>query len=56
MTIEKLYEKLITEGYFEEETLDILTSVNGFSVSTLEDAIYVKYGLRTYEDLLFGDN
>ena len=36
-----------------EETLQIVTSINGYNIETLQDILYVKSGLREFNELYF---
>lgn len=51
MNVDELYTKLIDEGYFTEEELDLITKINGYNIKTLNDCIYARYGYRDYEQL-----
>lgn len=51
MEFDELYGLLIDQEFFKEETLAVLTSINGARVDVLNDAIYAKFGLRDYEQL-----
>ena len=42
---------LLVEMGVSEETLDIITSINGYNLQTLEDVLYVKFGYRSFEQL-----
>ena len=50
--LDKIYNELIEKGYFTEEELNLITNINGYSIETLNDCIYARYGLRTYKDLI----
>ena len=47
----KLYNDLIACAYFTEAELDLVTTINGFSVETLNDCIYARYGFHNYEQM-----
>jgi transcription initiation factor IIE alpha subunit len=47
----EVYEALVDNGYFTEEELSLLTNINGNTLETLEDAIYCRYGFRSYEQM-----
>ena len=49
----KLNEKwdVLIEMGVNEETLDIITSINGYNLQTLEDVLYAKFGYRSFEQL-----
>lgn len=51
--MENLNEKwdILVEMGVSEETLDIITSINGYNLQTLEDVLYAKFGYRSFEQL-----
>jgi len=53
--INELYEKLIDEGLFTSEELDLITSINGYSIDTLNDCIYARYGYRDCDQMQEGE-
>lgn len=42
---------LLVEMGISEETLEIITSINGYNLQTLEDVLYAKFGYRSFEQL-----
>lgn len=50
--VNELWDLLVDEGYFTAEELQLLTNINGFSVETLNDAIYARYGYRDYDQMM----
>lgn len=50
ITIENAWNTLINMGV-SEQTLDIVTSINGYSLETLEDVLYAYAGYRSFEQL-----
>lgn len=52
LTINELYNVLIDSDLFTEAELRLLTNINGFSIETLNDAIYSRYGYRDYNQLM----
>jgi hypothetical protein len=50
--VNKIYTELIERGYFTEEELSLITCINGYSVETLNDCIYARYGYRDLDQLL----
>ena len=52
--VSKLYNDLIVGAYFTEDELDLVTNINGWSVETLNDCIYARYGFHNYEQLIDG--
>ena len=51
MTTSELYNTLIDGEFFTHEELDLITSINGYSVDTLNDCIYARYGYRDYDQM-----
>lgn len=52
MNVDELWEKLIRDNYFTEEELQLVTDIAGYSISTLNDCIYSRYGCRSWEQLV----
>jgi len=48
---EELYDFLIDNGIVSEETLAVVTSINGTNLDTLESILYVKTGYRSLEQI-----
>lgn len=46
-----LWEQLVDAGYFTDAELELVTSINGFSVETLNDCLYSRYGYRSLEQM-----
>lgn len=42
--INYIYDLLIELGMFTEEELQLVTCINGFSIETLSDCLFVRYG------------
>ena len=51
MTTSELYNTLIDGEFFTHEELDLITIINGYSVDTLNDCIYARYGYRDYDQM-----
>lgn len=49
---EEMFELLIDRKYFTEEELTLITSINGTSIETLNDAIYARYGYSDIAQLI----
>lgn len=49
--IELLWSYLVDVVHVSEETLHIVTDINGYSIETLEDVLYVKTGYRSLEQM-----
>ena len=50
--IDKIYAKLVENGFFTEQELQLITCINGYSIDTLNDCIYARYGYSDYEQLM----
>ena len=49
MSFNELYELMLEYDIASEETLRIVTSINGNTVETLNDILYVVTGYRSWE-------
>jgi hypothetical protein len=47
-----LWDELIENELFTWDELRLLTNINGYSVETLNDAIFSRYGYRDYEQMM----
>jgi hypothetical protein len=47
----KLWDYLIETNATTEETLRVVTSINGYSLETLEDVLYATTGYRSLEQI-----
>jgi len=52
MTIEQQWDYLVENGIVLEETLKIITSINGYNQETINDVIYTATGYRDIEQLI----
>lgn len=50
MRISKAWDALLASG-LSEETLQIVTSINGYSMETLSDVLYAHTGLRSFNQI-----
>lgn len=50
MTTEEMWNMLIDMGV-SEETLQIVTDINGYNQQTMEDILYAKFGYRSFDQL-----
>lgn len=50
MTINQMWDKLLEMGV-SEQTLQIVTDINGYSEQTMLDVLYAYSGYRTFEQL-----
>ena len=48
MTIDQMWDALIDKGV-TEQTLDLITSINGYSKDTLHDVLFAYTGYRDFE-------
>ena len=46
----KMWDALIEAGV-SEQTLQIVTDINGFSEETMEDILYAAFGLRSFDQI-----
>lgn len=46
-----LWDTLVDRGYFTDTELDLVTSINGYSVDTLNDCLYARYGYRDLDQM-----
>ena len=51
-----LWDKLVEYNYFTPEELELITNLNGTSTKTLNDAIFARYGYRSWEQMNEEDN
>jgi len=47
-----LWDELLERDLFTYEELQLLTNINGYSVETLNDAIFARYGYRDLEQMM----
>lgn len=52
MNLEQYYNYLLEYEIVDEETLNVVTSINGYNEKTLDDVLYVKTGYRDIEQYL----
>lgn len=50
--VEELYDELTERGLFTNDELKLLTTINGYSVETLNDALYARHGYHTLSQML----
>ena len=50
--VNDLFNELIENELFTYEELKLLTNINGFSIETLNDALYSRYGYRDYDQMM----
>lgn len=49
--ISEMWDKLIDLQIATEEELQLVTSLNGYNLQTLEDILYIRTGYRNFEQL-----
>jgi len=49
--LQPYWDILITQAGASEEALKLLTNINGYSLETLQDALYFYTGLREFDQL-----
>ncbi len=52
VAIDELWDEFLEQNLFTYEELKLITSINGYKVETLNDALYVRYGYRDLEQML----
>jgi hypothetical protein len=50
--VNELYEELLDRDLFTEAELKLVTDINGYSVDTLNDALYARHGYRSLAQML----
>ena len=55
MTLEQQWDYLIEYNYVSEDTLKVITSINGYNQETINDVIYATTGYRDIEQLTGSD-
>ena len=49
--VDELWDELVDMDLFTHKELELVTSINGYSVETLNSAIYARYGYRDLEQI-----
>ena len=52
LTVNELWSELLEYDLFTYEELRLVTNINGFSIETLNDAIFARYGYRDYSQMV----
>jgi len=56
-TVEEAWDYLLETGIIkDEQTLQVVTNINGYSLKTLEDVLYATEGYRSFDQLLDEDD
>lgn len=56
MDLSKLWDNIIEYGIATEEELQLITSINGYNETTLNDVVYVRTGYHTIDDYIRCEN
>ena len=56
MDLSKLWDNILSYGIATEEELQLITSINGYNETTLNDVIYVRTGYHTIEQYIGCEN
>lgn len=49
--INKLWDYLVEGMYFTDDEIRLVVDINGYSIETLNDCIYARYGFRSWEQM-----
>ena len=49
MTVEEMWDYLLDNGIAQEETLQVVSTINGYTTETMEDVLYVLTGEREFD-------
>jgi hypothetical protein len=49
--VDDLWSYFVDNEFFTPAELELLTSINGYSIDTLNDALYARYGYRDLDQL-----
>lgn len=47
----ELYNQLVDGCYFTDAELELVTTINGYSIKTLNDCIWARYGYHSFEQM-----
>ena len=50
--VDLLFDELFEQALFTYEELNLITNINGYSIETLNDAIFARYGYRDLQQLM----
>ena len=45
------WNELVDRDFFTDKELELVTAINGYSVDTLSDCLYARYGYYTLEQM-----
>jgi hypothetical protein len=49
--VDDLWSYLVDNEFFTTAELELITSMNGYNIDTLNDALYARYGYRSLDQL-----
>ena len=49
--VSDFWNELVDRGFFTDKELELVTSINGYSVDTLSDCLHARYGYYTLEQM-----
>lgn len=49
--VTEFYNQLVDGGYFTDDELQLVTTINGYSIETLNDCIWARYGYHSFEQM-----
>ena len=52
LDVKMLWDELLDMELFTNEELQLITNINGFTIETLNDALFSRYGYRDLEQML----
>lgn len=52
LTTDELWDELVALELFTDAELRLLTNINGYTVDTLNDAIFARYGYRDFNQMM----
>lgn len=52
LSLDQIWDLFINLGVCSEETLQVITSINGYNLETMKDVLYVTTGLRSLEQVV----
>jgi len=50
--VNDLWDELLDMELFTKDELQLITNINGYSVETLNDALFARYGYRDYNQMM----
>lgn len=50
--VDDLWSYLVDNEFFTQAELELITSINGYNIDTLNDALYARYGYHSLDQML----